>query len=415
MNLSNRHIFFKVAFCFFSLSFSINHNLAQERGEKTEKTSISIDARQILQKAAEACLKVKTIEYSEEQFHTDHVDQLPFLKVFVRQGRAIVPEMGFAPGKFFVEGEKRVNDKEFVKFTYSYDGTSFRVLEVSEKIVQVVRSPTPYIAGQVLADMGLVGISQFTQDQPFKFILEQGNNFTYEGTRLINGVECDVIAFSLTIKHPSFGEKTSVSRWFFGRDDKLPRGNEIGSVRKTIKILKLNDADSSPDYYIPILEGYSERMITGKEAKGKGLLAPETIAPDWNLLDPQGKSHSLKDYRGKIVILDFWGTWCVPCWKSMPAIQRLHEKFKNRGVVVFGISVADKEGNPVDFMKRKGFNYNLLLNGDEVAEIYKAVQLPTLYVIGTDGRIIHAEYGFRENTEKELNSLIEKYLRIENK
>lgn len=64
-------------------------------------------------------------------------------------------------------------------------------------------------------------------------------------------------------------------------------------------------------------------------------------------------------------------------------------------------------------MMRKGYIYNLLLNGDDVAELYKAVQLPTLYVIGSDGKIIHAEYGYKDNTREELTSLIERYLKAQ--
>ena len=402
-------------FITYLFTFFITLNCCYGQNDQTvSKLQQTIDAKQILQKSAAACLKIKTIEYTEEQFHTDHVDKVPFLTATVRQGKAIVPEMGFSPGIFIVEGRLK-NDKEPVKFAYSYDGKSFRVLDAAERVVQVVKSPTPYIAGQVLAETGQVGFPQFTQDAPFKAFLDKGENFTYEGTRSINGTECDVVSFTLTFENPSFGKRTSTSRWFIGRKDNLPRGLETGNTLKTIKILKINDSNSPVDYFIPILNGYSEKLITGKEVKGKGLLTPETTAPNWTLLDPQGKSHSLSDYRGKVVLIDFWGTWCVPCWKTMPVIQSLHEKFKDRGVVVFGISVADKEGNPVEFMKRKGYTYNLLLSGDEAAELFKAVQLPTLYVIGFDGKIIHGEYGFRENAKKELTSLIERYLETQKK
>jgi peroxiredoxin len=393
-----------------TLLITLNFCLAQEKTQNATKLLNSVDAKQILQKAVEACLKIKTIEYTEEQFHTDHVDKVPFLSANIRQAKAKVPEMGFSPGKFIVEG--RINrDKQPVEFAYSYDGKSFRVLDAADKVVQVVKSPTPYIAGQVLADIGQVGFPQFTQEKPFISFLEKGENFTYGGTRLINGTECDVISFTQTFENPSLGKRTLTSRWFIGRNDSLPRGLEIGNTRRIIKILKINDTSSPTDYFIPILNGYSEKLITGKEAKGKELLPSETTAPNWTLLDPDGKSHSLSDYRGKVVILDFWGTWCVPCWKTMPVLQGLHEKFKDSNVIVLGISIADKEGNPVEFMKRKGFTYKLLLNGDEVADLYKAVQLPTLYVIGFDSKIIHAEYGFRENAKEELISIIEQYLK----
>src|SRR5687767_14034313 len=121
---------------------------AQEKTSRLVKTQQSDDVKLILQKAAQACLKIKTIEYTEDQFHTDHDDKTPFFTAIVRQGKANVPEMGFSPGKFIVEG-KINGDKEQLNFASSSDGKSFRVLDAAEKIIQVVKSPTPYIAGQV--------------------------------------------------------------------------------------------------------------------------------------------------------------------------------------------------------------------------------------------------------------------------
>ncbi|MFT3880621.1 MAG: TlpA disulfide reductase family protein [Gemmatales bacterium] len=136
---------------------------------------------------------------------------------------------------------------------------------------------------------------------------------------------------------------------------------------------------------------------------------------DWTLADSNGKKFTLKDFRGQLVVLDFWGTWCLPCRKGMPAIQALHDKFKARGVAVFGIAVADQEGDPVGYMKRMSFTYGLLLKGDSVAADYKASMMPTLYVIGVDGKILHAESGYREKAKEELNELIERSLNANKK
>jgi peroxiredoxin len=95
----------------------------------------------------------------------------------------------------------------------------------------------------------------------------------------------------------------------------------------------------------------------------------------------------------------------------MPAIQKVHEKFKDRGVAVFGASVNDAEGKPAEYMKQQGLTYTLLLNGDKLANPYKVKVLPTLYVIGPDGRVFHAEYGLRQNFEAELTSIVERCLK----
>src|SRR6185295_17908443 len=137
-------------------------------------------------------------------------------------------------------------------------------------------------------------------------------------------------------------------------------------------------------------------------ARVQGLLAVGTAAPAFSLKSPDGREVTLESLRGRIVILDFWGTWCVPCRNTMPVLERLHRKFQDRGVTILGVAVADKESDPTAFMKRFGYTYPLLLSGDPVAESYRAVMLPTLYLIGKDGRILHAESGAREGAEAQL-------------
>lgn len=372
----------------------------------SSKAATAKDAKLLLQKAADACLKIRTIEYKIGQTHVDHNDQVPFAKATIRQARAAVAEIGFLPGRFIVDGDRSDKDGPRVRFAYSYDGRSFRILDPVEKVVKVVKSPTPYKAGQLLGSVGMIGISAFSDGAPFSRSLAEGEDYLYEGKRTVKGVECDVISFATVVKHPSFGSRKTQSRWFIGVRDGIPRGNQIGNVLSTIEILKLNDKKQPSDFFIPILSGYGEKLITGTEAMVKGLLPLGVQAPDFTLLDPAGNSHSLKDYRGKVIVMDFWGTWCVPCWKAMPIIQNLHEKYRDRGVVFFGISVADSEGDPVAFMKNKGFTYKLLLNGDAAAEIYRAITLPTLYVIGADGLIVHAETGYRPGAKDELDDVI---------
>jgi peroxiredoxin len=137
------------------------------------------------------------------------------------------------------------------------------------------------------------------------------------------------------------------------------------------------------------------------------LLKVGEAAPDWHLTDPEGKTHSLSEYRGKVVVMDFWATWCVPCSVVMPRMQKLHEKFAEQGVVVFGVNSWEK-GDPVALMKKKRFSYELLLKGEGIAEAYKVTTLPVVYIIGVDGRVIYCHEGL---DDKNLSSVIEKYFK----
>jgi thiol-disulfide isomerase/thioredoxin len=154
----------------------------------------------------------------------------------------------------------------------------------------------------------------------------------------------------------------------------------------------------------PIIVG--PRPKSSRHGSMKLLKVGET-APDWQLNDAEGKTHSLSEYRGKVVVMDFWATWCGPCAEVMPRMQKLHEKFADQGVVVFGVNSWEKN-DPVALMKKKSYSYELLLKGEGIAEAYKVTLLPVVYIIGVDGRVIYCHEGL---DDKNLSSVIEKYFK----
>jgi|ERR1044071_3211101 peroxiredoxin len=138
-----------------------------------------------------------------------------------------------------------------------------------------------------------------------------------------------------------------------------------------------------------------------------GLLAVGEPAPDWTLRDAEGRAHTLSEYRGRVVVLDFWATWCAPCSKVMPRIEKLHRKYGAQGVVVFGVS-SWETGDPAAKMKKKNCTYGLLLKGEEIAPAYGVETLPAVCVIGADGRIVYSHPGAEH---KNLEAVIEKQLK----
>jgi peroxiredoxin len=382
------------------------------------------DPKKILRDSAEACRAIKSIEYEESQEpqemkgggaegggaeggHAHHV------RAAVRQARAAVPAGGFLPGKFSVEGAiTHDGGGEARRFAYSYDGKTLRVLDAAEKLVKVVRSPSEYVTGGLLGDVGMTGVRQFTEAEPFKETIERAERVEYAGTTDVHGVACHVVAVTTSVSHPALGKRSFLSRWFVGVEDRLPRGREYGGVRQAVRITRVNGALPDAAFVLQPPRGFGEMLVSGREPKRKGLLAVGTDAPGWRLQDPRGRTHALSDYRGRLVLLDFWGTWCVPCLQTMPAVQSIHEKFKDRGVAVFGVTLGgDEAGDPVAFMKNYGFTYNLLLKGDEISALYNVGVLPALYLVGDDGKIIHAEYGVREGAKEDLTRKIDNYLK----
>ncbi len=116
--------------------------------------------------------------------------------------------------------------------------------------------------------------------------------------------------------------------------------------------------------------------------------------PDFSLPTPDGKKISLKDFRGKIVFLNFWASWCVPCREEMPAMDRLYQEFKDKNFVVLAVAVKDRKQDAISFVKELKLTYPIGLDPEgEVGLLYGAWGLPTTYLIGTRGEGLARAWG----------------------
>jgi len=116
--------------------------------------------------------------------------------------------------------------------------------------------------------------------------------------------------------------------------------------------------------------------------------------PDFTLPDPAGKKISLKDFKGKLVFLNFWASWCVPCREEMPAMERLYQEFKDKNLVVVGVNVKDSRKDALAFVKEMKLTYPIVLDPDgDVGLLYGAFGLPTTYLIGPRGEGLARVWG----------------------
>ncbi len=162
---------------------------------------------------------------------------------------------------------------------------------------------------------------------------------------------------------------------------------------------------------ISLPTGYSIKTPAKGRPSQPTLLEIGSDAPKWVLGDDKDVEYRLSDYKGKVVVMDFWGTWCKWCIKAMPKIEEIHKMYKDKGVVVLGISCQEPHSaNPTEYMKKKGFTYKCLIQGDEVANHYKVKGFPTLYVIDKYGKVAWYFVGYSENLKEMLQEVIEKEL-----
>ena len=144
-------------------------------------------------------------------------------------------------------------------------------------------------------------------------------------------------------------------------------------------------------------------------------------APDFTLPTMDGDTTTLRQYRGQVVLLNFWATWCPPCVYEMPSMERLYQDLRADGFVVLGVTVdvdpgeTDAQGRSQgivrEYVERLGVTFPILLDPEGAVEgVYNVSGLPTTYVIGRDGRIEGRIVGGREWDSEEYRARIQELL-----
>ncbi len=126
-------------------------------------------------------------------------------------------------------------------------------------------------------------------------------------------------------------------------------------------------------------------------------------APDFALKDADGKTVRLSDYRGKVVVLDFWATWCGPCKIEIPWFVEFQRQHKDQGFEVIGVSMDDDGWEAVKpFAQKLGINYRVVLGNDDAAQAYGGIDaLPTTFLIDREGKIAATHVGVASKSDFE--------------
>jgi len=134
-------------------------------------------------------------------------------------------------------------------------------------------------------------------------------------------------------------------------------------------------------------------------------------APEFALKDSNGTTVRLSDYKGKVVLLNFWATWCGPCKVEIPWFIEFEQNYKDRGFAVLGVSMDDDGWDAVKpYLQQRKVNYRVVLGNDQVAQNYGGIDsLPTTFVIDRDGRIASTHVGLvsRRDYDTEVQQLLE--------
>ena len=369
------------------------------------------DAQEILRKADAATKAVKVFSYEAESVGTgDLAKRLPHVRgtLLAQQGRRgfLSQILGIHSGKekMRLRGTTTPPKSETEKaFLVATNGREF--FSGDDKQKRYIRGGRK--ARRLLDPADQLFMIEYLHPTPFSDEIH-ARIARYEGEKEVGGVNCDVI-------YVVYRQTSPDSRWYFGQEDSLPRrveriyktGAVTGSRILTISNLEVDPEFTAKDFTLDCPKGYETKEY--ENPANRPLLAVGAKAPDWKLKTPDGQTVSLKSLRGNVVVMDFWATWCGPCKKAMPGMQKLHEEFKSRRVKVLGINCWDPR-DAAAYMKSQKYTYPLLLHGDQAAEDYQLSGIPTFYVIDPEGRVAYAASGFLPHRDKELRRIIEKSL-----
>ncbi|MHC5001878.1 MAG: TlpA family protein disulfide reductase [Planctomycetota bacterium] len=383
------------------------------------------DPAAVLEAARAAVARTGAIEYhaslTTEGPMASAMGSVPDALVIVGapHGRTGIP----MPRPFLVDGEL-VRGDERMPVEASFDGTVVRALIPSEKgmLKQTLRPGTGFAMVEAY-EMLMPGFGAIPLEGRPSAELRSG------GQVEVGGRLCDVVEIFEVSEIPPQGDPQAptayelVRRIAVDTDDHLPRRSEAvftplfgerrGDTNRISVEVRGNLAPpaATPEAWaIAMPEGWRLLDMDRPQQQRPAGLAAGTEAPAWTLADGDGNEHSLADLRGRVVILDFWATWCGPCKMAMPGLQRLHEEFAGEPVTVIGVSTFERGGDPSAYMTKQGLTYLGLVKGDQVARAYGVSSIPHLYVIGPDGTIAHQTVGYSPDLEKQLGSVVRSLL-----
>ncbi len=363
-------------------------------------------AQEVLKAANEAAKKVQDISYSAR------IETSSGKSKRIDSGKVLLSRYAYSDtigARVAFKGESRRGpNRPAQTFEAAYDGQMVRRVIHSRKVM--MQGHVLYGGKGVLTGKGrMLLLEPLLSIDPYS-TQRNAESITHVGQKEIDDVLCDVIEINYT-------ESGKTSRLFISVEDHLPRawernylsarGNTVTSIM-TITDVNLDAKVDDSSFMTKLPYGY-KLEVTGKAPPPPFRVGD--IAPDWKLKDSEGVERSLSDYRGKIVLLEFWSTWCPNCNDSMDTMQALHNEFAGQGLALFGVNCRDTTGvDVVRYIRRLGHTYPVLLDGNTISVAYQVIGIPAFYIIGPDGRLLYKGSGFGDSQKNSLYKYVERQI-----
>jgi len=135
-------------------------------------------------------------------------------------------------------------------------------------------------------------------------------------------------------------------------------------------------------------------------------------APDFTLKSLEGSNLRLEEYRGQVVLLNFWASWCGPCRQEMPLLDRLHHRYEDTGFAVLGVNVEGETAPAQEIVDKTNVTCPILIDdGQKVSEMYNLQAMPSTVVIDRDGVVRYIHLGYKPGDEAKYVEVVKKLIR----
>lgn len=158
-----------------------------------------------------------------------------------------------------------------------------------------------------------------------------------------------------------------------------------------------------------VLAAIALAALTSASAQGPEAMQGKKV-PAFSMKDIKGKTHTAQSLKGKVVVLDFWATWCGPCKQASPTMQKLHQKYAKQGLVVIGANVSDAPGAAAKYAKEHKYTYNFTTGGDSLGQKLGVQGIPAFFFIDRQGVIQRVQTGFAPGLEADFEATVKKLL-----
>ena len=136
------------------------------------------------------------------------------------------------------------------------------------------------------------------------------------------------------------------------------------------------------------------------------------VAPDFTLKNQQGTNLNLAEQRGEIILINFWASWCGPCRKEMPVLQKLQDKYQDLGVQVWGVNVEQENQAGKDFLADLDLSFSIFFDQtNSLSKTYQVEAMPTTVMIDRNGKVRFVFQGYQDGYEKKYAAAIKQLIR----